>query len=167
MQVFVGNPTQQHRELHYRVPLNKTARVVRIAAGGQEMLPDDLSGNDLNAVIAQLERLGAVPANDVRAIILPKGLVYEVAPKPIKVEKLEEGLKLDEAARQEVSGQKMEEAGLEAFRNAGPNALETSVEITEMTDRGPVKKGVDFEVVVSAKTERRTRAGTKRVEKKS
>ncbi len=141
--------------------------MVKIAAGGQEVLPDDLAGNELQSVIAQLERLGAVPAGDVRSIVLPKGLVYNVAPTPIKVDQIREGLERDEAARQEVSGAKMEEAGLEAFKQAGRSAVETSVEITEVTDRGPVKKGVNFEVVVSSKPERRTRAGAKRTEKKS
>lgn len=164
-EVFVGNPTQQHRDLHYRHPHQKSARVVKIAAGGQEKLPDDLVGSDLDNVIAQIERLGGVPEGDIRAIILPKAFIYKVAPSPIKVEKLEEGLERDEEARQEVSGTKMHEAGLAAFKNAGRGVTETSVEITETTDRGTVKHGVDMEVIVSSKPSRR--AGKLRVEDKN
>jgi hypothetical protein len=169
-QVFVGNPTLQHRELHYRLPNHKTARVVKIAAGGQEKLPDDLAGTELAAVVAQLEQLGAVPASDIRAIILPKALVYSVTPNPIPATKLEEGLERDERARQEVSGEKMEEAGLAAFTAAqsqtgGAKVLETSVEVVEVTDRGSVKGGVNAEVIVSSKPGRR--AGKKRTEKKN
>jgi hypothetical protein len=169
-QVFVGNPTQQHRELHYRLPQHKTARVVKIAAGGQELLPDNLSGSDLQSVITQLEQLGAVPASDIGAIALPKALVYNVSPTPITSDRLEEGLERDEQARQEVSGVKMEEAGLAAFKVAqeraqGANVVETSVEVVETTDRGPVKNGVNAEVIVSSKPSRR--AGRIRTEDKN
>jgi hypothetical protein len=167
MQIFVGNPTQQHRELHYRLPAHKTARIVKIAAGGQEKLPDDLAGADLQAVISQLENLGAVPSSDIGAIVLPKGLVYNVSATPITADSLEEGLERDEMARQEVAGTKMEEAGLAAFKAAqtqGATVVETSVEVVEVTDRGPVKHGVNSEVVVSAKPSRR--AGKKRTEDK-
>ena len=169
-QLFVGNPTLQHRELHYRLPQHKTARVVRIAAGGQEQLPDDLAGSELDSVIKQLEQLGAVPASDIRAIILPKALVYSVSPNPITENKLEEGLERDEKARQEVAGDKMLESGLSAFKIAeaqvrGAKVLETSVEVVQTTDRGPVRGGVNSEMVVSSKPGRR--AGKMRTEKKN
>jgi hypothetical protein len=167
MQIFVGNPTLQHRSLHYRVPQVKTARIVQITAGGQTKLPDDLSGSDLESVIAQIEALGGVPANDIGSIIQPKGLVYKVSPSPIKADELQEGLERDEAARQEVAGQKMEDAGLAAFNNAqkaSGKVVETVMEIVETTDNGAKKGGVDMEVVVSSKSGRK--AGRKRTEKK-
>lgn len=165
MQVFIGNPTLQHREVHYRLPQAKTTRVVRIAAGGQEKLAEDLNGNNLQKVIDQLERLGAVRSKSAHTIIRPKGLVYDVSPNPINVDELQEGLERDENARQEVSADKMHEAGLAAFQNAGKGAIETSVEIVETNDRGIVKNSVDMEVVVSRKASRR--AGKLRVENKN
>jgi hypothetical protein len=173
MQIFVANPTLQNREFHYRMPGQKTTRVVKITAGGQEKLPDNLAGTELQYVIGQLERLGAVPASDIRAIVLPKAFIYDVRSNPIEVERIEEGLERDEDARQEVAAEKMEEAGLEAFKaaetmlasNGGRGrVIETSVEIVETTDRGKVKDGVNVEFVVSAKPNRR--AGRKRTEDK-
>jgi hypothetical protein len=168
MQVFVGNPTLQHREVHYRLPGIKTFRVLPIPAGGQERMPEDLDGAALKSVIDQLERLGAVPANEIREIVLPKSLVYNVSPNPIKRDQLEEGLERDEMARQDVSGTKMEEAGLAAFKVAESNSkgiVETSLEIVETTDNGPVKDSVNMEVIVSAKPSRR--AGRKRTVNKN
>ena len=173
MQVIVGNPTLQNRDFHYRYPGQKTTRVVPIPAGGQSRLPDDFSGAELQNVISQLERLGAVPVNDIGAIILPKQLVYSVSPKPIDVEKLEEGLARDEEARQEVASVKMEESGLSAFtaaekaqntQGARGRLVETSIEVVETNDRGKVKDGVNAEFVVSTKPQRR--AGKKRTEDK-
>ena len=177
MQVTVGNPTQVHRQFQYRYPGQKTIRVIPINAGAQEVLPDDLVGAALENVIAQIQRCGGVPEDDIRAIILPKQLVYKVSPKPIDVETLQEGMALDEEARQEVSGAKLEEAGFAAFKTAQDEAakiakhtgrhatvIETRMEIVETTDRGAVKDGVNTEFVVSAKPERR--AGKKRTEDK-
>ena len=169
-QVFVGNPTLLHREFHYRIPQTKTLRVLRIPAGGQAKMPENLEGDDLRSVIEQLERYGGVPQNDIRAIVLPKAFVYRVDPSPIKAEALEEGLERDEMARQELSGDKLEEAGLSAFKMAqqlapGSKIVETSMEIVEVTDRGKVKDGVNAEFVVSTKPSRR--AGRKRTEDKT
>ena len=170
-QVFVGNPTLLHREFHYRIPETKTLRVLRIPAGGQARMPEDLEGDALNSVIEQLERFGGVPQDDIRAIVMPKAFVYRVAPSPIKADVLEEGLERDEMARQELSGDKLEAAGFSAFQNAqttapnGKKVVETSIEIVEVNDRGRVKDGVNAEFVVSAKPGRR--AGRKRTEDKN
>jgi len=118
-------------------------------------------------VIAQLERFGAVPKNDLSSIVLPKALIYDVSSTPIKVDFIEEGLERDEQARQEVAGAKMEEAGLEAFKNAqkaSPKVVETVMQIIETDDQGVVKNSVDAEYVVSSKPQRR--AGRKRTEDK-
>ena len=168
MRVFVANPTLQHRDFQYRIPGVNTPRVLKIVAGGQAQIPGDLAGSELQNVIRQLEALGAVPKGDIRAIVMPKALVYEVAPKPIDPDTINEGLERDEMARQEVAGQKMEEAGLAAFSRAqanGAHVVETSMEVVEVTDRGPVKDSVNMEVVVSSKPGRR--AGRKRVETKA
>ena len=177
MQVTIGNPAQVHREFHYRYPGQRTIRVVPINAGGQSVLPDDLTGAELQNIIGQIERFGGVPEGDIRSIVYPKQLVYKVSPKPIDVDTLAEGMALDQEARQEVSGLKLEEAGFSAFKTAEAEAakiatltgrhakvVETSVEIVQTTARGRVKDGVNTEFVVSAKPGRR--AGKKRTEDK-
>jgi hypothetical protein len=170
MNVYVGNPTQQNRELHYRLKDQPTVRVVFIPAGGQELLPDDLSGVNLPYVISQLQRLGAMESNDLN-IILPKALVYKVESKPIEADVLQEGLAQDEEARQNVSAQMMEQAGLAAFQNANAvkpgGVVETSVEVFESSDHGQVKgkDRVNMEIAVSSKPSRR--AGKRREEAKA
>lgn len=174
MQVLVANPTLLHRRFSYRMPGQATVRTVEINAGGQSKLPDDLSDNDLANVIKQLERFGAVPRSEVSAITLPKALIFDVRKNPIDVDIIEEGLERDENARQEVSGQKLEEAGLGAFKatqdlisstRSRGKVIETSVEIVEVTDKGQTKGGVNAEFVVSTKANRR--AGKQRTETKA
>ena len=168
MRVYVANPPLQHRDFHYRIPGVQTSRVLRIRAGGQELLPESLDGSDLQSVLQQLQGIGAVPKSDLASIVAPKALIFDVAPNPIKAETIEEGLGLDEDARQEVSAAKMEESGLQAFARAqsgGARAVEASMEVVEVTDRGAVKGGVNYEVVVSSKPNRR--AARKRTETKA
>ena len=172
MQIFVGNPTLLNRDLQYRYPGQKTIRIVPIPAGGQAKLPDDFDGAALQNVIGQLERIGAVPASDVGAIVLPKALIFDVRANPINPDKIEEGLERDEEARQEVASEKMEAAGLGAFKIAEKaqaaagkgKIVETSVEIVEVTERGKTSNGVNVEFVTSTKPNRR--AGRKRTEDK-
>jgi hypothetical protein len=153
------------------MPGQKSIRTVKIYAGGQSQLLDDLTGSSLENVIAQLVSIGAVPEGDIRAIVLPKQLIYRVAPTPIKVDVIAEGLSLEEDARQEVAGQKLEEAGLGAFKIAADaskkerlHPVETSIEIVETDANGRVEGGVNTEFVVSTKRERVTK---KRTEKKT
>jgi hypothetical protein len=174
MQVLIANPTLLHRKFSYRLPGNQNTRHVPVNAGGQSKLPDDLSGNDLDSVIAQIVAIGGVPASEVSAINLPKSFIFDVRKNPIDVDKIEEGLERDETARQDVSGQMLEEAGLGAFKlaedllktsGAPGRVVETTLEIVETTDRGKTKDGVNAEFVVSTKPNRR--AGRKRTEKKA
>jgi hypothetical protein len=180
MQVNVANPTLLTREFHYRMPqdgpgrqrFSSNVRVLKIPAGGQVKMSEDLDGTDLKSIIEQLQAAGAVPQSEVQSITLPKSLIFDVSKTPIKVDNIEEGLERDEEARQEVAAQKMEEAGLGAFKTtqdtmnstgARGKLTETSVEIVEVTDRGPVKDGVNVEFVNSTK-----RGGNKkRTEEKS
>jgi len=178
-QVNIANPTLLNREFHYRMPqdgpgrqrFSSNTRVVRIPAGGQVKMTEDLSGADLQSIVDQLQAAGAVPQSEVQSITLTKSLIFDVSKTPIKVDNIEEGLERDEAARQEVAAQKMEEAGLGAFKTtqdmmnstgARGRLTETSVEIVEVTDRGPVKDGVNVEFVNSTK-----RGGKLRTEEKS
>ena len=173
MRVFVANPTFQNRDLYYRMPGVQTTAIVHIPAGSQIQLPHDVTGNALKSIVDQLEALGAVPKDDIRAIIYPKSLLYSVTASPITADAIEAGLERDEMARQEVAAEKLEEAGFQAFgltqravASAGRGrVVETAMEIREVTDRGPVKDSVNAEFVVSTKPGRR--AGKKREEAKA
>lgn len=174
MQILVANPTLHQCRFSYRHPTQKTTRTVVINAGGQSKLPDDLDGFDLQNVIEQLTRYGGVPASDVAAITRPKSLIFDVRKNPIDVDLIAEGLAKDEDARQDVAGQKLEEAGLGAFKatedllrtsGARGKVVETSVEIVETNDRGKTKDGVNTEIVVSTRPNRQ--AGKLRTEKKA
>ena len=160
MQIFIANGTLQHRELHYRVPNVPTPRVRTIPAGSQDVLPDDLSGEALKNVILQLERLGAVPFDDLAAITKPNALLYRIQ-KQIESETIDEARALDTEARTEVAAEQMEASGLKAFsaaqvelRRAGVNPetlTESTITLTEVTDIQTVKDSVSAEFTVSQK----------------
>jgi hypothetical protein len=168
-QIYVANGTLQNRDFNYRIKGVDTPRMVKIRAGGQAVLPDNLDGLELQDVIEQLTRAGAVPQSETSNIVLTKALIFDVRKNPIDPDRIQEALEKDEAARQETAAQKMEEAGLAAFNNADAQnpgkVLETSVEIVEVTDKGKTKDGVNAEFVVSKSPKRR--AGKKRTETKN
>ncbi|MHB2029720.1 MAG: hypothetical protein ACYCPT_13025 [Acidimicrobiales bacterium] len=153
-QIFIANPTLQHRDLHVRVGPKQT-RIVSIPARGQAMFPDDLDGEKLGQVVAQIERAGAVPQNDPKAIQHRFSLLYSVSEsksKPIPASKIETAGEVDESVRQKLSGDMLERSGVAAFKNAAQvGAREISMEITETNDQAPVRGGVDVEVIVSPK----------------
>ena len=152
-QIFIANPTLQHRELHIRI--NKTqVRIVRIRASGQEMFPDDLEGDSLTRVLKQLDAAGGVPASDPKAIRGRFSLLYSVSDsrKPIAAKAIDAGMKQDEAVRQELSSEILEKSTIEAFNlGARVGGREVTMEVTEVNDQGPVQNGVDFEITASAK----------------
>ncbi len=152
-QIFIANPTLHNRELQVRVGPKQT-RILRIRAHGQEMFPDDLTGEALGKVIAQLERAGAVPESDPKAIRNRFSLLYKVSDvkKPIAAPKIETAVEVDETVRQQLSGDMLERSGVAAFNTAAQvGAREISMEITETNDQAPIRGGVDVEVVVSPK----------------
>ena len=153
-QIFIANPTLQHRDLHVRVGKNAT-RIVRIRALGQEMFPDKLEGEQLAAVIAQIERAGAVPDNDPEAIRNRFSLLYRVSEssnKPIPADSINAGAEQDEEVRQQIAGDMLEKSGAAAFTTAQKvGAREISMEIVETNDTSQVRGGVDTEIIVSPK----------------
>ena len=154
-QIFIANPTLQHRDLHVRLPKSKQTRILRIRALGQEMFPDQLEGELLQSVISQIEQAGAVPADDPGAIRNRFSLLYTVSnnrERPISKEAIEEGVEQDEEVRQTLAGDMLEKSGVAAFNNAQKvGAREISMEIIETNDQAPVSGGVDVEVVVGKK----------------
>ena len=161
-ELYVSNPLLQHYEFNYRIPGKETPRTLRIGAGRQEKFPEQLEGLALADVIRQLERYGAVPESELTLITKPNALVYRVA-KPIQSDAIDEARALDQEARQELAGAKMEESGLKAFGaaqatlqqngmgSAAEALQETSVEIIEVTDVKTVRDGVNYEATVSKK----------------
>ena len=154
-QVFVANSTYQHFHFNYSIPEVMGFRTLEIRAGRQRKFPEDFNETQLQAVLTQLERYGAVAVSDIRYITLPRSLVYSVD-RELSSDKINEARKKDEAARQEISAQKTEEAGLvlPAIAQAQSGNIEvraTSLEVTQLEDRDSVdavKGGVDVEVRV-------------------
>ena len=132
-------------------------RRLEVPAGRQQKFPEDFSdGQQLDSLIKQLERFGAVPASDLNAIEKPRALVYAIDRKPIPVGKIDEARERDEAARQEVSAKQTENAGLallatDAARGNQDAVKSTSLEVTQLNDQSEdaQKGGVDVEVGVS------------------
>ncbi|MHB8406234.1 MAG: hypothetical protein ACYDCJ_12505 [Gammaproteobacteria bacterium] len=152
MRVFVANGTHQHMHFNYRLPEKNSFRSLEIRAGRQARFSEDLSDTDLASLISQLERYGAVGVADVKHITIPRTLLYSVDRK-ISSDKIDEARVKDEAARQEVAAQKLEEAGLAQFPTdhlAGATKS-TSLEVVQLGDQGQegIKGGVDTQVVVS------------------
>jgi len=170
MYVFVANYTQQHRHFHYRVPESQALRQVEIRPGAQAQLSEDLNDTSLAAIIEQLERAGAVPSTDPKALTTAFGLIYTVG-KPIPSKHIDAARERDVVVRQEIAGDKVMEAGeaLHAVASSGaPGKVESStLEVTQMTDRDEgataVKGGVDAQVMVSRSApQQRGRQSTRR-----
>jgi hypothetical protein len=160
-QVFVANPTQLHTMFQYRpfrgsrlAPCDKLIHV-SVRAGGQERLPTEHEGAELEYVIAQIRTFGGVPADEPRSLKSSVGLVYSVKSKPITIDQLDGAAERNEEVRQEVAEAQFEAAGLAAFRIAEsvlPGAAEeTTLTVIEKDDNGTVKGGVNAEVTVSKK----------------
>lgn len=155
MQIFVANPTPQHREFQYRTIFGIRGTVptrVMIMAGQQVQLPGDFEGETLQQVVRQLENSGGVPENDPKAIRSRYCLLYKVAPRAITSEQIKAALKQEETVRVELASAEMEKAGLSAFKiaeQAGGHITETSLSVVEVNDDAVVKNGLSAEVIVS------------------
>jgi len=160
--VYVANGTHQHQHFLYRVVESKSLRRLEIPAGRQQRFPEDFSeGQQIDEIIRQLERFGAVPASDVPAVHTPRALVYSVG-KPIKSDPIDAARERDEEVRQDVAAQKTEEAGLAQFSTLAQHGAQASLksstlEVTQMETVGdrPEKDGVDFEAKVDTKAGKR------------
>lgn len=164
MFIFVANPSLQHYIFNYRVPGVPTIRNLRIQMRGQAIFPEDFAPDAAKAIVAQLERRGAVPHNDPRAIQRPNSLTYKVEDsrspaRAIKSDAIEDAAEVDKKARQDRSNVAAENAGLGTFAAlAGPNegALRsTSLEVEQIDPQSDEheKDGVNFEVKVDRRTE--------------
>lgn len=152
--LHIANATHQNQQFHYRIPEKVRTLAIDIPAGRQVRIPFDLNEEEVAAVVAQLERFGAVPKSDVRAILRPRALLYSVDRKPIEADKLDEARERDEVARQEIAAEQTQNAGLAllhtATKQGNPNSVKaTSLEVKQMTDLGEVKEGVNVEINVS------------------
>lgn len=165
-QIFIGNPSTQHRRFCYRIPERPLPRTLHVPALSQVKIEGNFDDDVTKFIVQQLEAFGAVPKSDLNSIRSPRALVYYVGRNPIEEGKLDEAQKLDLDARQDVATKQTENAGLALLNTAEkatgkPNSIaSTSMEIKQVDDMGEVKKGVNFEVGVD-----RT-AGKMRSEKK-
>lgn len=168
MQILVANPSYQNVEFHYRVPEHNKPFRQMIGAGQQVRLPGDFSQEQVDAVITQLERYGAVPDSDVRrmSIVVPgsspirKPLVFAVE-HTIKENKINEAREADESIRQQIADRETEAAGCSMIAPNLPTQLDQAVrrtmqdstlhveQISDLeTERG-VKGGKNMTVTVS------------------
>lgn len=153
MYVYVANGTHQHIQFNYRLPETKSFRALEIRAGRQTRFTEDFDEHALSVLVEQLERYGAVGVADVKNIVLPRSLIYSVDRK-ISSDKINEARLKDEAARQEVAAQKLEEAGLAQFpadERLASATKSTSLEVIQLGEQNQegVKGGVDAEITVS------------------
>jgi|SRR6185503_1423949 len=152
MNVFVANGTYQHMDFNYRLPEMPSFRRLEIKAGRQEKFPEDLNDLEVESLIKQLERFGAVQVSDVKSITIPRSLVYSVDRK-ISSDKINEAREKDVDARQEVAAEMLTNAGLAQFPQDEQLAAvtkSTSLEVVQLDNQGKdAKNGVDAEVVVS------------------
>jgi hypothetical protein len=164
-QIFIANPTLQHRQLHVRMT-EKQTRIVQIPAYGQTHFPDDLEEPMLGKVLKQVQAAGGVPSNDPKAITKRFSLIYTVSPKPIAEEKIVAATKADQAVRQELASVEIERSGAAAFDGAKKvGAREVTLEVTQVQDDNvEVKGGVDVSVTVG--TKKHVRGGRESTRKK-
>lgn len=140
--VHIGNTTKQHAVFMYRLPENPRLFELRIPIGRQErLLQPNLEGLELDAVVKQLERFGAVPEDRVGRAKGFVGLTYNLS-RPVKAESLEAGVEHN-AEVLEQRGHEMRVESAVAMHHAAASAVEggatvtgSQVEIIEQTKRG-------------------------------
>lgn len=151
--IYIANGTPQNHQFHYRVPERQNPRIVDIPAGRQVSIDGD-NEETTAMIIEQLERYGAVPKSSIRLIRSPRTLIYSIDRKAIDSNKIDEARERDEVARQEVAAQKTQDAGLSLLpiasnKGGNPDAIKaTSLEVTQVSDMGETKNGVNVEINV-------------------
>ncbi len=155
MQIFIANPTLQHRQLHVRV--KEQTRIVSIPAYGQVYFPDDLEEPVLGQVLKQLRSAGGVPSDDPKSIVKRFSLLYTVSQKPIAEKQIVAATEQDQEVRQELASVEIERSGVAAFDGAQKvGAREVTLEVTQVQDDNrEVRGGVDVTVTVGTKKQPR------------
>lgn len=81
--LFVSNTTKQHWVFHYRVPERTQIMEAKIAVGATvSIYKDDMSSEELDAIVNQLVTIGAVDAKSVDRTREFIGLCYSVDKPP-------------------------------------------------------------------------------------
>lgn len=164
--LLIANGTHQHVDFQYRVPEFDKVFSTVIPAGRQVQLPVDLNERQAAAVIDQLERYGARPANEADRIESPRGLVYSASERrPVTSDQIDAARERDTEVRQAIADQQVENAGVATPAingEIGAHLKESTLEVRELeptTSERPVKGGVDTKITVSrnAGAKRRTR----------
>lgn len=162
-QVYVANPTRQHREFHYRVLEVADARFLSIRAGAQEVIPGDFEGQGLEYVLRQLRTIGGVEVRDLSAMGTGQAVLFKVDRKPMSSDQINSGVEKNQKVRQDLSDEEAERAALASFQGqqntlgaAGVDpekVVTTSVDVVEVRDHDQaVHNSVDYETVVSKKS---------------
>lgn len=178
MNILVANPSYQKVRFQYRVPEHSKPFRVDIVAGSQvKLAPGDFTEEQKNAVIAQLERFGAVPSSEVKSLSIirvgstpyRKPMVFSIQ-TPVKSDKIDEAREADEVIRQAVADREAEAAGCATIPpNLSPEVAhvmrkaqqESTMHIEQIkdleTERGQ-KGGVNKTITVSKKAGKRQRS---------
>ena len=154
MKLFLSNGTMQHRILQYRCPHQNEIRQVMIPAGRQVEVRDErYTPEQVKSLETQLTMAGAVLKTDAKHIGRPFSLLYWFD-APITHDAIDESRARDIKARQDVSAEVTEAAGLATFATlAMPNpdkVQETSLEVVQLDDHGgEMRRDVNYEATVS------------------
>jgi hypothetical protein len=155
MELLVANGTYQNYDFCYRVPEIGKFLNHLIPAGQQVVLaPGDMTDGQINAVVRQLERIGAVQASEASRLKSPRSLVYSTR-KPVTENQINAAREADEKVRQEQANRQVENAGLGAFPQSPEVARKVTASTLEVRELQPVdreapaKGGVDTSVTVS------------------
>ena len=158
MQLFIANGTYAHYEFQFRLPNLPKILKVDIAPGGQqEVLPQGMTQTQINAAIKQLERYGALPANEATRLISPRALIYWVN-EPIDSEMINAAREKDEEIRQDIADSKIIESGTallgvteKLVPQVGRKMQSSSLKIEQMENDHAAKGGVDTVIKVDRK----------------
>ena len=141
------------------------ALVAEIPAGRQtQLIPGNMNETQVEEVIKQLERYGAVSSDDVASMRSSKSLVFSVR-RPVTENQINEAREQDEKIRQRISDEETENAGVATIPTVLPIAMQEAMkktqqtstfhveQISDLTSERPqtVKGGVDTTITVSKK----------------
>ena len=86
--LYIANTTKQHYRLYYTLPAHKKNYMIEIPSGGQNVVPHDLVGVEMDHVVEQIERLGGRSVREVTEHVADySGLAYFID-EPVPEEKI-------------------------------------------------------------------------------
>lgn len=154
MRLWVANTTKKNVEFHYRLPEQPRPFVAHVPIGSQVPVHSgDLNSPMIDALIEQLRRYGAVPAEEVDRTREFIGLCYSVD-TPVQAKRIQSAVEHNDDVLTERGQEIRTEAavaiheGLSQAANNPRDLAETTVEVREEAKRGETPR-VDQTVHVS------------------